>query len=78
VTKTKKKKRRPLRAIFLTLITLILIGLTCTAICGTAFAYYIREYVSKDIDIDLEDFSLYCTNCIYYWDQNGNEVEMEE
>ena len=67
MTKT-KKKRRPLRAIGLTLITLILIGLTCVGICGTAFAYYIREYVSKDIDIDLEDFSLNFTSFIYYVD----------
>ena len=77
MTKT-KKKRRPLRAIGLTLITLILIGLTCVGICGTAFAYYIREYVSKDIDIDLEDFSLNFTSFIYYVDENGQEVEMEE
>ena len=73
-----KKKRRPLRAIGMTLITLMLIGMTCLGICGTAFAYYIREHVSKDIDIDLDDFSLNFTSFIYYVDENGNEIEMEE
>ena len=55
-----KKKRRPLRAIGMTLITLMLIGMTCLGICGTAFAYYIREHVSKDIDIDLDCASGNC------------------
>ena len=78
MTKTKKKKRKTLRYIGFTLVTLMLIGLTCLGICGTAFAYYIRKYVSKDVDIDLDSFRLNFTSFIYYIDDNGREVELEK
>ena len=78
MTKTKKKKRKTLRYIGFTLVTLMLIGLTCLGICGTAFAYYIRKYVSKDVDIDLDSFRLNFTSFIYYIDDNGSEVELEK
>jgi len=84
VTTTNKKKKRGFfrsffRGLGFLVLTLILIGFTCTAICGMAFAYYIEEYVSKDVDIDLESFRLNFTSFIYYIDKTtGQEVELQQ
>lgn len=78
---TKRKKRKASvtwRYIGFVCVTLLLIGLTCTAICGAAFAYYIKAYVSSDVDIDLDSFRLNFTSFIYYVDEQGNEVELEQ
>ena len=74
-----KKAKRALRYTGFVLVTLLLIGLTCTAICGVAFAYYIKTYVSSDVDIDLDSFRLNFTSFIYYIDkETGQEVELEQ
>ncbi|MBQ5812721.1 MAG: PBP1A family penicillin-binding protein [Clostridia bacterium] len=75
----KKKQRKFLRYTGFTLMTLVLVGICCVAICGAAFAYYISEYVSKDIDVDLDSFRLNFTSFIYYIDEEtGQEVELEQ
>ncbi len=84
MAKTKKKKKRSFIRSFLRfwgffVLTVILIGATCASICGMAFAYYIDEYVSKDVDIDLESFRLNFTSFIYYIDKTtGQEVELQQ
>ena len=80
MTKSKKKERKTiLRYTGFVLVTLMLIGLTCTAICGAAFAYYISKYVSSDVDIDLDSFRLNFTSFIYYIDsETGEEVELQQ
>lgn len=79
MTKSKRRKASVTwRYIGFVLVTLLLIGLTCMAICGAAFAYYIKAYVSSDVDIDLESFRLNFTSFIYYVDGQGNEIELEQ
>ena len=79
--KKKKKKRNPFlrflgaffRGIFITLVTILLIGLLCVGICATCFGVYINKYVSPEVDIDLDSFRLNQTTFVYYIDEQGNE-----
>ena len=79
--KKKRKKRNPFlrflgaffRGIFITLVTILLIGLLCVGICATCFGVYINKYVSPEVDIDLDSFRLNQTTFVYYLDEEGNE-----
>lgn len=76
----RKKKRRPRigRAILLTLLTIMLIGMTTAAIGVAVFAVYIDRYVSDDVEIYLDSYRLNQTSFLYYVDpETGESVEME-
>ena len=65
-TKQKKTgKRRAGRTVGMVILTLVLIVLTCTAICGMVFAVYINKYVSQDVEIYLDSYRLNLTSFLY-------------
>lgn len=78
-TKQKKTgKRRAGRTVGMVILTLVLIVLTCTAICGMVFAVYINKYVSQDVEIYLDSYRLNQTSFLYYIDSaTGEERELE-
>ncbi len=76
--KTKKRRPRIGRAILLTLLTIVLIGMTTAAIGAAVFAVYIDRYVSDDVEIYLDSYRLNQTSFIYYVDpETGEPAEME-
>lgn len=73
-----KKQRRTkskLRTFRFVLLTILLIGLTTTAICGTAFALYIHSYINPTIDIDPANLSMNFTSIVYYEDKKTGEMK---
>ncbi len=73
-----KKKRHIGRTIGFVLLTILLIGLTTTAICGMVFAVYINKYVSNDVEIYLDSVRMNLTSFLYYVDpETGEEKELD-
>ena len=63
----------------MTVLTLVLIGITTATICIAAGAAYVKYYISPTIDINLDDFRLNFTSFIYYVDKDtGEEIKFEE
>lgn len=56
--------------------TIALICFIAGMICMIAFAYYIKHYMSPNLDIDLDDFKYNQSTYMYYIDENGVEREM--
>ena len=76
--KTTAAGKATLRHIAVVLMTVLLICMTTSAICGVAFAVYINEYVNPNLDVDLGSVSLNLTSTIYYKDsKTGDLKELE-
>ena len=73
--KPKTKKKGTGRKILMTLMSLLLVGLTTGSICVTAFAFYIKNYVSHDVDIYLDSYRLNETSHLYYVDKKTGEYK---
>lgn len=74
-TATDKKKRKSGRYVWLTLLSLLLVGLTTAGICVTAFAFYIKNYISPDVDLYLDSYRLNETSHLYYVDAETGEYK---
>jgi len=74
--KDKKRKNTALRKVGRVIGTLCLIMLIAGLICILAFAYYIKNYMSPNLDIDLDDFKYNQSTYVYYIDENGKKQEM--
>ena len=69
----RKKKSGTKRRILMALLSLILVALTTGSICVTAFAFYIKNYISQDVDIYLDAYRLNETSHLYYVDKKTGE-----
>ncbi len=69
--KNKKIRRR----VLLSLLSLMLVGMTTAGICVTAFAFYIRNYISPEVDIYLDSYRLNETSHLYYVDAKTGEYK---
>ena len=63
-----KKPRRLGHRFLLAFFSLLLVGVTTAGICVTAFAFYIKTYISPDVDIYLDSYRLNETSHLYYID----------
>ena len=71
-----KTKRKSIgRRIAMTVLSLILVGLTTAGICVTAFAFYIQSYISPEVDIYLDSYRLNETSHLYYVDAETGEYK---
>lgn len=76
-----KRKRSVIpRAIMLTLLAIILIGIVTACLCGLALAFYIGVYVAPNANIDVSSYSkdLAKTTIIYAKDPDTGEYEEYE
>ncbi|MBR6555198.1 MAG: PBP1A family penicillin-binding protein [Clostridia bacterium] len=71
----RKKKSGAKRRIWMALLSLILVALTTGSICVTAFAFYIKNYISQDVDIYLDAYRLNETSHLYYVDKETGEFK---
>lgn len=73
-----RKALSAMRWVAFTMITLVLIGLMTSVICGIAFATYVNKYINPNLDINLDNFRLNFTSFIYYTDKNGQHQKLED
>lgn len=79
MSKKKNSGRTTGRKVLLVLLTIMLICMTTAAICCMAFAFYIKAYISPDVDLYLDSYRLNETSHLYYVDSaTGEEVEFEK
>ncbi len=71
----RSKKRKIGRRILLSLLSLVLVGMTTAGICVTAFAFYIKNYISPEVDIYLDSYRLNETSHLYYIDSETGEIK---
>ena len=76
--KSKGTARRIFSVILNLLLTLMLIGIITGIIVVSAFAVYIKNNLIEDYDIVGLENTLDKTTKIYYTDENGKEIEMED
>ena len=74
-TAAPQKRRICTRRIWLGVLSLFLVGLTTAGICVTAFAFYIKNYISPDVDIYLDSYRLNETSHLYYIDAETGEYK---
>ncbi len=60
-----KKTRGVLRRIFTSIVSLLLICILTTAICGVAFAWYIHAYIKPNADLNIDELGMNFTSFIY-------------
>ena len=73
----KKRKRKSKVKLFFQIIgTLLLIGITTSAMLACFAAVYIKSVILPEADMDLGNFSLNENSVMYYQDQNGNYQEL--
>ena len=72
---SRSKKRKVGRRILLSLLSLVLVGMTTAGICVTAFAFYIKNYISPEVDIYLDSYRLNETSHLYYIDSKTGEFK---
>ena len=56
---------RLFRSLLLLIVTILLMGMICAVCCGTAFAYYVRDYILPNADVPIENIGLNITSIIY-------------
>lgn len=77
--KCKSGKARRIPSLLLNIfLTILLIGVITGIIVVSAFAIYIKNYLVEDYDIVGLENTLDQTTKIYYTDENGKEVELED
>ena len=64
--------------VFNVLLTLLLIGLITGSIIVLVFALYVKAYINPTLDVDLLTSNQSQTTMLYYYDDNGVAVEMED
>ena len=69
---------RMLSYVFNVLLTLLLIGLITGSIIVLVFALYVKAYINPTLDVDLLTSNQSQTTMLYYYDDNGVAVEMED
>jgi len=61
---------------FKTFGTVLLIGIVTVCLFACIFIFYVNNYLSNSIDVDLNDYNLDLTSIIYYYDDAGNPQEL--
>lgn len=64
--------------IFNILITVLIIGIITAAICGIVFAFYLKNNIDPTLDVDYLRTEQNGTTMFYIYDEEGNEVELED
>ncbi len=72
-----KKKGGILKNIGFIVLSLFLIGLTTTAICCCALAYYINVYIKPEAQLDINSLSMKFNSVIYYEDDAGKQKVLQ-
>lgn len=57
-------------------VTILLIGITTSLLFACIFAFYVKNSLSKDLDISLDDMSLNLASTIYYTNKDGENQEL--
>ena len=65
-----------LRVIFKVLATLLLIFITTGLLFTCIFAYYVKNNLSQDLDVSLEEMTLNLASTIWYTNENGETVPL--
>lgn len=80
ISKTMAKRKRSAipRAIMLTLLAIILIGIVTACLCGIALAFYIGVYVAPNADIDVSSYSKDLAKTTIIYAKNPDSGEYEE
>ncbi len=65
-----------IRLILRTVLTVLLIFVTTGLLVGCIFAYYVKNTLSTELDISLEDFTVSLSSTIWYADSNGDYKEL--
>ena len=69
---------RLLSYIFNVLITILIIGIITALVCGVVFAFYLKNNIDPTLDVDYLRTEQDSTTMFFYYDENGNEVELED
>ena len=64
------------RVIFKVLTTLLLIFITTGLLFTCIFAYYVKNNLSQDLDVSLEEMTLNLASTIWYTNENGENVQL--
>lgn len=75
--KKKKEKSRVWHRIGMVFLTLFLVGIITGGIVIGAFLIYVQQFIDPSIGQDLANVQQDLTSFIYYYDKDGNEVELE-
>ena len=60
------------------IITILIIGITTAVICGIVFAVYLKNNIDPTLDVDYLRTEQDGTTRFYIYDENGEEIELEE
>lgn len=66
------------RLVIRTLATVLLIVLTTGLLFTCVFAFYVKNSLSIDMEVSMDDFRVALTSTIYYKDSTGNYKELEK